>query len=174
MAEIQRSLGFNAAVFLYQIGLFLLLWFVMGRLFWKPTLAHLDSRKQYIADAYKKVTDTQHEMETLRTDYLARVAGIEADARARISAAIKEAQTERERLLAETRTQSDAAIKQGTEDMEREKNDALVQLRGRMVGMAVTAVGKALGPTANAAQVEKTIEEQIARGAVGGLNPARN
>src|SRR5581483_6959814 len=90
--------------------------------------------EQSITGSYATVAETQREMEALRADYLARIAQVAAEARARIQAAIKEAQTERERLMAEARAQSDAAIREGVAAMEREKTEALQQLRDHMVG----------------------------------------
>lgn len=160
---ILKSLGFDTYVFVYQIVLFIALWIVMSALFWNPVLAHLRQRDQRIAEAHRTVDETRHEMEQLRADYMARLAQIESEARAHIQTAIKEAQTERERLLAEAREQAEAAIRKGIEDMERDRIEALESLRERMIGLAVTATGKALGPVADPALLRRTIEEKIAR-----------
>src|SRR5215831_6613867 len=97
------SLNFDTTIFLMQMALFIALWNIMSHLFWKPMLKHLAGRDQRIKDAYQSVEDTRHEMEKLRTDYQTHLAQIESDARARIQTAIREAQVERERLLAEAR-----------------------------------------------------------------------
>ncbi|HZP80431.1 MAG TPA: ATP synthase F0 subunit B [Chthonomonadaceae bacterium] len=168
------SLAFNPTIFLANIVMFVILWNVMSVLFWKPILAHLAAREQSITGSYATVAETQREMEALRADYLARIAQVEAEARARIQAAIKEAQTERERLMAEARAQSDAAIREGVAAMEREKTEALQQLRDHMVGLAVVAAGKALGPAADPASLRRSIEESLHRSASGGADPSRN
>lgn len=171
MDSILSSLGFNVQVFFMQIVLFIVLLVAMNILFWKPFLAHLKGREQHIKDAYHAVENTRHEMEGLRTDYQVRLGQIEAEARGRIQTAIKEAQTERERLIAEARAQSDATLRQGIADMERDKNDALESLRGQMIALAQTAVGKALGPTADPAALRATLEKSLTQ---NGANPARN
>src|SRR5260221_8754018 len=99
MDQILQSLNFDPKIFLIQVVLFIALWITMNHLFWKPMLSHLGNRDQRIKDAYKRVEDTRHEMEQLRTDYQSHIAQIEADARARIQTAIREAQAERERVL---------------------------------------------------------------------------
>ena len=100
MADIVKSLAFNTNIFFAQIVLFLALWFLLGNLFFKPVLGRLKQRDKDIADTYRTVQQMQHEMETLRADYLVRIAEVEAEARGRIQTAIKEAQGERERVLA--------------------------------------------------------------------------
>src|SRR5581483_5545396 len=99
MESIRESLGFSVPIFFAQIVLFLVVLAAMNALYWKPMLAFLKARDQRIADAYKTRDTFQHEMEALRADYLARIGQIEAEARTHIQAAIKEAQTERERLI---------------------------------------------------------------------------
>lgn len=168
MAEIVKSLGFNVQIFGLQILLFLFLWFFLGNNFFKPMIARLKQRDKDIADTYHTVQEMQHEMETLRADYIARIATVEAEARGRIQTAIKEAQTERERILAEARTQSEQTLQQGITDMEREKTEAMVSLRTSMVGMALTALQKTLGSAADPAALRTSIESSIA------ADPARN
>ncbi|HLV82073.1 MAG TPA: ATP synthase F0 subunit B [Chthonomonadaceae bacterium] len=168
MASILHNLGFSPTVFVFQIVLFIILWIVMSKIFWDPALAHLRARDQHIADVYHTVEATRHEMETLRADYLARMAQIEAEARSHIQAAIKEAQVERERLLAEARTHAEAAIRQGVADMERDRVEALESLRGRIVHLAMLTTSKALGPSVEPETLRRSIEERVAANAAGG------
>jgi F-type H+-transporting ATPase subunit b len=107
-------------------------------------------------------------MEKLRADYIVRIAEVEAEARGHIQTAIKEAQSERERILAEARAQSEQTLQQGVADMEREKTEALVSLRESMVGMALTALQKTLGAAADPAVLRTSIESSIP------ASPARN
>lgn len=174
MDTIAKSLSFDVRIFAAQIVLFVLLWNLLSHLFFKPILAHLHARRKQIDDAYLSVDEMRREMETLRSDYQVRIAAVEAEARARIQAAIKEAQTERERLLAEARAQSDAVIRRGVADMEREKTEALAALQGRMVDLALVAVGKALGSATDPVTLRRSIEAQIMAGGGRGADPSRN
>ena len=137
----------------------------MNAVYWKPVLAHLKNRDKEIVDAYSQRDRLQHEMETLRADYLARLAVIEAEARSHIQSAVKEAQTERERILAEARATSESTLKTGIADLEREMADALQSLHGNMVGLAADAAGKVLGGSVDAALLRSTVEERLKLGA---------
>ena len=162
MSSIISSLKFDWHIFLAQVVLFIVLVLVLDRVFWKPMLAHLAKRDQSIQDAHKSVDATRHEMEALRADYQSRIIKIEADARTHIQQAIKEAQTERERILADARASADAAIQQGVQAMEREKAEALTSLRGRMVGIALSAVEKAMGKAVDPNALRRSVEERVA------------
>ncbi len=162
LEPIIKSLSFDWRYFIAQIVLFIVLYVVMNQVFWKPMLAHLARRDQTVKDAYRTVDLTRHEMETLRAEYQARIIKIEAEARSHIQQAIKEAQAGRERILADARAQADAAIQQGIESMEREKTDALTSLRERMVGIALTAVDKAVGRAIDPQTLRPGIVESVA------------
>jgi F-type H+-transporting ATPase subunit b len=161
MESIIKSLSFDWRFFLAQIVLFIVLWAVMNQVFWKPMLAHLARRDKTIKDAYDTVEGMRHEMETLRADYQARIVKIESEARTHIQQAIKEAQSARERILAEARAEADSSIRQGVEAMEREKTEAITSLRERMVAIALTAVDKALGKAADPNTLRGSIEERV-------------
>ena len=164
MDSIIKSLSFDWRFFLAQIVLFIVLTIVLNQVFWKPMLAHLARRDKSIKDAYKTVEQMRHEMESLRADYQTRIIKIEGEARTQIQQAIKVAQSERERILADARTRADAAILQGVEEMEREKTDALASLRERMVEIALTAVDKALGRAVDPNSLRGDIERRIIPG----------
>ncbi len=161
LTSIAKTLAFDPVVMVTQLGLFIVLLLVMNAFFWKPMLAHLKARDKEIADAYAQRDRLQHEMEQLRTDYLARLTQVEAEARTHIQNAIKEAQAERERILAEARAQSESTLQSGIASLERETSDALQSLRGNMVGLAVDAASKALGTAVDTVQLRIAVEDRI-------------
>ena len=161
MQSILNALHFDVMAFVVQTVLFIALLFVMNGLFWKPILAHLALRDKEKADAYRKVETTEREMEALRADYLARITQIEAEARTHIQTAIKEAQSERERIMAAARLQTETLLKEGIAAMEREKIEALISLQPRMVSIAAGAADKALGSAGDATALRQAIETRI-------------
>jgi len=161
MESIINSLRLDWRYLLAQVVLFVSLCLIMNQVYWKPMLAHLAKRDKSIKDAYDTVEETRHDMETLRADYQARIIKVESEARAHIQQSIKEAQTERERILAEARAQADAAIREGVAAMEREKTEALASLRERMIGIALTAVEKAVGNAVDPTALRRSVEQRV-------------
>jgi F-type H+-transporting ATPase subunit b len=162
MESIIKSLSFDWRYCLAQIVLFIVLCLVLNAVYWKPMLAHLAKRDKTIKDAYDSVESIRHDMETLRADYQARIIKIEGEARTHIQQAIKEAQTERERILTEARAQAEATLQQGVQAMESEKAEALTSLRERMIAIALGSVDKALGRAVDPNTLRKTIEQHVA------------
>lgn len=172
--EILNSLGFDAKVWVIQIVIFLILWNLMSALFWKPYLAHLRLREQYVADAYQQVEEARREMEQLRSEYQAHITQIENEARARIQTAIKEAQAERERLLSAARTDAETLLRESAATMEQEGKLALEELRAQMAQLALQTASRALGSAVDPTLLRPAIEEHIARSINNGTDPARN
>ena len=162
MDAVIHSLAFDWRVFLIQIVMLIALVFILNAILWKPYLTLFAARQQTIADAHTTRDRLQNDMEALRADYLARITQVENEARARISTAVKEAQTERERIVRETREQTEAAIQKGVADMEREKAESLIALRGTMIGLATDAAGKALGSSADPTALRRAVEQNFA------------
>src|ERR1051326_5330414 len=159
MESIIKSLAFDWKYFVFQICLFITLVLVLNQIYWKPMLAHLAKRDKGIKDAHDTVERIRYEMEALRADYQARIIKIEGEARTHIQQAIKEAQSERERILTEARAQAEATLRQGVEAMEREKAEALTDLRERMVAIALGAVDKAIGRAVDPGTLRRSVEK---------------
>ena len=162
MDAIVKSLAFDPMVFIIQIVMLIALVLILNVVLFKPYLTLFAARHQGITDAYATRDRLQNDMETLRADYLTRITEIENEARTRISTAVKEAQTERERIIRETRDQTDAAIHKGVADMEREKAESLIALRGTMISLAADAAGKALGNSADPISLRRAVEQKFA------------
>lgn len=121
---------------------FILLWIVLAKFLFKPVLGILDSRKQDISKTYEAADNERAKAGDLRTDYEKRLAEIEAEARLRIQTAVKEAQDAKDQILAEAKTRSEDILKRGQEDLVREREKTLVQLREDVVGISISAASK--------------------------------
>src|SRR5437660_12572915 len=83
-------------------------------------------------------------METSRREYEARLAGIEAEARDRIQAALKEAQGMKEEIIGAAHTEADRLVDHAREEVVRDEQRAMVELRTHVADLAVEAAGKLL------------------------------
>src|SRR5690349_13905010 len=132
------------AIITQAVALILLVW-LLKRFAFQPVLSHLDQRSADVRATYDKLEADRHAMETARAEYERRLADIEAEARERIQAAVKEAQQLREQMLSDARGQGEALVRHAQEEIVREKQKALVELRTEVVELAVGAAGKILG-----------------------------
>jgi F-type H+-transporting ATPase subunit b len=147
-----KSLNIAPQILLYNGILFIALLIVMDRLFWKKVMSHLEKRKRDIANAYETVDATRRELDDLQHEYQGRIAHIEGDARARIQQTVREAQTQREQILAEAHKQAEEASRQGDQQIASEHDEAAAAMRNRLADVALEAIEKVTG--------EKPVEER--------------
>ncbi len=115
--DILNQLSITPALLITQIIGFLILMVVLHRVFTTKVFGILDERRDSIKGAYDQLDADRAAMEDLRRQYEQRLAGIEAEARAKIQEAVKEAQALRDNLVADARQQAGTIIEQGRNDM---------------------------------------------------------
>lgn len=162
LQELLKSLNIDPRLMLANGILFLVLLKVLDAVFWKPMIRHLEGRREYIEEAYRRVEQTRQEMENLRSEYQGRLARIEADARSRIQDVVRDAQRQREEAVAGAREEAERIMRDGEVSVSHEVEAALAAMRENLAGAAVEAVGRVLqkepGP-----EVRARVEEYLAQ-----------
>jgi len=131
------------AVVLQIVAFLVLIWAVRKYLF-GPIGGILEARQNEVQNTLDQVYRDREAMETSRREYEARLAGIEAEARDRIQAALKEAQGMKEEIIGAAHTEADRLVDHAREEVVREKQRAMVELRTHVADLAVEAAGKIL------------------------------
>jgi len=131
------------AVVLQIVAFLVLIWAVRKYLF-GPIGGILEARQSEVQNTLNQVYRDREAMETSRREYEARLAGIEAEARDRIQAALKEAQGMKEEIIGAAHTEADRLVDHARAEVVREKQRAMVELRTHVADLAVEAAGKIL------------------------------
>ncbi len=142
------------------IGFLLLLWF-LNRFVFKPIFGILDERQRLITESYDQMDADRARMEQTRREYEQRLAGIEEEAREKIQAAVKEAQSLRDNLVADARTQAETIVEQGRNEIERDRQRAFLEMRSQIVTLAVSAAGKVIDANLDGARQTKLVDDFI-------------
>src|SRR5438105_13087410 len=103
-------LGLNPHAVLLQAIAFIILIVVLKQFAFAPVLGIIDQRRELVETQLNAMEADRQAMESARADYERRLATIEAEARERIQAAVKEAQTLREQIIGDSRAQGEALI----------------------------------------------------------------
>ncbi len=160
-----QQLGITPALLLTQVVGFLILLFLLNRFMFKPIFGILDQRQADIKATYDQLDADRARMEETRRQYEQRLAGIEAEAREKIQAAVQEAQALRDNLVADARQQAETIVTQGRNDSERERQAAFLEMRQQIVAIAMSAAGKVVGENLNDARQTKMVDDFI--GSIG-------
>jgi F-type H+-transporting ATPase subunit b len=129
---------------LLQVIAFLVLIWAFRKWLLGPINGILEARQSEVQTTLDQIYQDLQAMETQRREYEARLAEIEAEARDRIQAAMKEAQGIKEEIVSSAHTEAERLVTRAREEVVREKQQALVELRTQVADLAVAAAGKIL------------------------------
>lgn len=159
-------LDLNWPAILLQILGFLLLVVAFKALFWKPIGAILDQRREEVQQTLEHIQADRRAMEEARADYERRLANIEAEARERIQAAIKDAQALRDEIVNDARAEAQRLRERAAEEIAREKQKALIELRAELADLAVDAASRILRRS-----LDPQIHREVIQEFVGQISP---
>lgn len=143
--ELLRTLNIEPSAVLVNIVGFILLWIVCRKLVFIPIGKVLTERQTDITKTYDQLDNDRRQMEALKSDYEKRLAAIEAEAREKIQSAIKDAQAARDQIMTEANSRSREMITRAEEEVNREREQAMITLREQVVNLALGAATKVVG-----------------------------
>jgi len=151
----------NPGLILWTIITFLVVVLILRAVAWKPLLAALNGREEKIRSSLQHAEQAQQEAQRLLEANRRQLALAEEQSQ-RI---IREGRTLGERLKAEIMEKANASsrhmIEQAKEEIKREKESALVQLRGEVADLAIMAAGKILDANLDTAKQRQLVDAAI-------------
>ncbi|MHB1459087.1 MAG: F0F1 ATP synthase subunit B [Armatimonadota bacterium] len=147
--EMLHKIGIDGTVLAAAITGFLLLWAFLAKFLFKPIMAMLKARELEIKTSYADADNAKAEALQLKIDLEQQIAGLEAEARLRMQTAVKEAQDAKDEIMADARNRYEEILRKGQEDLDREREKTLVQLREEVVNLSIGAAEKLIGDSLN-------------------------
>jgi F-type H+-transporting ATPase subunit b len=128
-----------------QAGIFLLLMAILHPLLFKPWLATRARREHAIEGTVAAANHVRGEAERISAEYESRLTDARGRAGAVRSEAVKAAESDRQRLLAETRTAANVELQGLRDRLSFESNAARTTLASRVDELAVDIATRILG-----------------------------
>ena len=148
------------------LGFLLLVW-VMKRIFWKPLLGMLEARRSQIEEAFRQIESSKKEIALLRTDYESRIVKIEEEARGKLQAAIDEGRKIARDIQEKAREEAKDVLARSKENLSLEVAKARIELRREIAELTLLATEKFLRekmtPEKNREKILELIEELEAK-----------
>ncbi|RKY08949.1 MAG: ATP synthase F0 subunit B [Planctomycetota bacterium] len=141
------------------VALLLVLW----RLAWKPILAGLTARREFIEKQLKDAEGTHEEARQVLSEYQDKLANAEREGKGIIDARRKEGEQEAGRIMGEARKEADALRVRLEMDLERARKQAESELLDEAGGIVLRLGEEILGRTLQDADHEKLINQAIER-----------
>jgi F-type H+-transporting ATPase subunit b len=142
------------------LGFIIVLW-IMKRFAWKPLLRILDERTERVQSDLGEAEKQRLDMEKLREQYEEKLKDIDSEARARLQEAVRNAQRIASEIKEDARGDVKEMLGRARDEIERDRAEALVQLRKEVVEIAIKASEKVVRESMDAARHRKIVAEFI-------------
>lgn len=156
------SLGIDPKLILLQLFAFVLLLLLLRKFLWGPMLSLFDQRQQDVDTMIREAEDKHKAALQEFEEYGKRLAASDEEARKMIQAALEQAAQQKNEILEDARQKADQIIANGVEQVKREREMALAELRDLVATLATGAAGRIvqtqMDPAAQRALVDDFIE----------------
>lgn len=161
MEAILHNLGIEPSALIIQGIGFILMYLILKKFVFGHIGAALETRKKDIQDRMEKLDADQKELNRLQEEVRQKLTEIELEAKSRIQTAIDQANTERDKLMAQAHKDSDRELEKARQTIQREKNLAVADLRSQVGDIAMQIAERVLNNALDASQHQKVIDELI-------------
>jgi F-type H+-transporting ATPase subunit b len=159
MEFFQANIQFHEV--LVQLLAFLIVFFTLKALAWKPILRGLDARRQRIQDELEKIETAKKEIESLKNQYSIQLQKIEDEARAKIQEAVSDGSRIAREIQDRARAESQAAFEKTKESLSLEVAKARMTLRQEIADLSIRVSEKIMKEKLNEAKQQEKILEMI-------------
>ncbi|PKM53578.1 MAG: ATP synthase F0 subunit B [Firmicutes bacterium HGW-Firmicutes-3] len=140
----------------------LALFYVLGRLLFKPVRNVLEKRKEEIAGEYKRIDEDTEALAALKTDYESKLLNIHQEAEKILAHARKRAIEREDEIIKEAKDEADRLIKRAHLDIEREKEQSKDEMRREIIGVATVMASKFVAASINDDLKNQLVDETLA------------
>lgn len=134
----------NLPVLISSLVGFIIFYWVLCKTLWKPVLGVIDERKESIEAAFQEVDDARRDVAGMKADYEARLSEINAEAQAKLQEAIDKGQQVAAEIRAAAEDSREKLLAKTQEDIEREKQKAIAELRNQAIDLSFNITERAM------------------------------
>lgn len=149
----------SASEIVAQIISFLLLVFLLRIFVWKRLLALLDERKARIASDFKKIEDTQTELEEIKFEYKTKLASIEHEARLKMQEAIDDGERISGEIKKTAHLDAQKIIEEAKEEIRQELSRVKEEIKNQVVDLAIRAAENVIEETLSEAEDRRLVKD---------------
>jgi F-type H+-transporting ATPase subunit b len=159
---------FRSDLAIWTFVVFFCLLLILGKFAWGPVMSGLDQREESIAAMIEEAKQGQEKAAEQLKQYEAKLAAAGEEARELVAQARKDAESAKDRIVAEAQAAADRQRQRAIEDIRVAKNVALQEMTEKSVDLAVSLAGRIVRQ-----QLKAEDHSQLIREAMDQL-PSRN
>lgn len=154
-------LDINPGLILWTIITFILLLAVLGRFAWKPLLQALQSREQEIADSLRKAEEAKKDAERMIAENKIAMDKANAETAKLIAESRAVAEQLKNDIVAKANDSAKKMLEQAKEEISREKDSAMAQLRNEVADLSISVAEKILDESLDSAKQKKMVDNVL-------------
>jgi F-type H+-transporting ATPase subunit b len=141
--------------------LFALFAWVLGKFAWGPLLKLVDEREQGMRASVESAEKAAAEAKDLLAQHQEMLRGAGREREAILAKALKEAETARVELVDKARSDAEHIVERAREQIDREKTEAIAELRGQVADIAVEAASKIVKSSLTPEAQKRLVDDYI-------------
>jgi F-type H+-transporting ATPase subunit b len=151
----------NPGLLIWTIITFLALLFVLRKFAWKPLLEALNSREEHVRSSLERAEHAAREAERILEENRRELSKAEAESQRILNEGRSLAEKLKGEILEHAHQQSRRLVEQAKQEIDRDKEAALSQLRGEVANLAIAAAEKILDETLDENRQRKLVDAYL-------------
>jgi F-type H+-transporting ATPase subunit b len=159
--ETFNPLAINPGLIVWTVVTFIVLVVVLRKFAWKPLLEALNRREDHVRDSLERAEKAQQEAERLLQENRAQIARAEEETRRILNEGRGLGEKLKSEIVEKANQQARLMVERAKQEIERDKEMALAQLREEVATLAILAAEKILNETLDAGKQRKVVDDML-------------
>lgn len=161
-----EGLGINLPILVAQIVNFLILFGILYLVAYKPILRMLDERSRRIKESMEQAESIKEQSARAEEEVKKQLGEASREGQERIARAVRAGEEVKQKAQAEARQEADALIARARSEIQRERDEAIGEVRRDFADLAILAAGKVIDRSLDKEEhrqlIDKVLEESSA------------
>ena len=146
-----------------QVVNFLILLFLLTKVLYRPLLAKMEERARAIKTSLDEAQAARAEAQRQREEHAAQIRSAHAEAQAIRAQAVKEAQEEQQKLVAQARAEATRLVDSARAELDQDVRRARQQLRQEVADLAIGVAERVIQRSLRDEDHRKIVQDALAR-----------
>ena len=154
-------LDINPGLILWTIITFVILLIILTKTAWKPLVEALQAREQGIRDALRKADEARKDSERMLAEHKSALAKANEETARILKEGRELAEQMKNEIVAKAHESANTMMAHAKEDIQREKETALIQLKNEVADLAINAAEKIIEETLDESKQKKLVDKVL-------------
>lgn len=151
----------HPGLMIWTIISFLIFFFILSKVAWKPILKALDEREKGIKDNIDAANSARKEAEKALAEYKKQLADAQTEAMSIVSKARNDAERIAEEIRSKAKSDTQVEIERARKQIELESQEAINSIRSEVADLVIFSAKKIIGKTLDSADHKRLILESL-------------